>query len=216
MSQDYNKQAAAYHGIQNGKYAVRTADGKPGTDIVDFPNLKSISFDPTVDQQPVYANNAKIMAIVSDQGYTGAFGTTAQDRAFEIALGHVMAVSGGLADVNLNSFKRIDIYYEYNEKTANGSPYVVKVWALNTEISKASKSHSTDTNTAALGECSYPMTIYGDKIMDSEGTKVYRDANGNELTATRVISLPGDTGYEAFDDKVPVVKMKVSTPPTEG
>ena len=68
--------------------------------------------------------------------------------------------------------------------------------------------HPIDAERRNAGlEYAYPITVYGDKIMNSTGTGTYRDANGNELVATKVISLPGDEGYDAFGDAVPVVKM---------
>lgn len=203
----FSEQAPAYHGIKNAQYAIRAADGKPGGEVKKFDYAKSISFEPAIEQQPVYSNNQKVLALVSDQGYTGAIGTTAQHREFEEAIGQIAAVDNGLADVSVDSFVRFDYYYEYIEHSKNGIPYVVKVWALNLEASKATKENSTDTNTATLGEYSYPITVYGDKILDANGTEIYKDANGNEKIATRIISVPGDAGYTDFEKTVPTVKM---------
>ncbi|WMJ23456.1 hypothetical protein RBG61_01960 [Paludicola sp. MB14-C6] len=211
MPQDYSKQPAAYHGIKNTKYAMRGADGAKGTEVKSLPFAKSVGFDPTVEQQPVYANDSKVLAIVSDNGYTGTVGTTGQDRTFETALGHIMPVDGGIADINQLGFKRCDFYYEYQEETATGIKYTVKVWALNVEFSKANKNHATDQNQATIGEYSYPITVYGDKIMDAAGTAVYKDAYGNELTATRIISVPSDKTYTDFEKTVPTVKMASAT-----
>lgn len=211
MSTEYNKQSAGYHGIKNVKYSVRDDNGQPSKGIIDFAFAKSISFDTAIDQQPVYANDSKILTIVSDTGYTGALGTTAQDRELEKALGQILEVDNGTADVNLISFKRIDLYYEFTEKTKNGISYIVKVWVLNIEISKANKSHSTDTNSSTLGDYSYPITVYGDIVKSADGLLSYKDAHGNELTATRIISVPSDVGYDTFSQTVPIVKMPTTT-----
>lgn len=200
-------QAAAYHGIANAKYSLRGTDGKPGSTVVDLLYAKSISFEPQVDEQAVYANDQKVLALVSDKGFTGSLGTTAQDRALEKGLGHIVDVAQGVATVNLISYKRADVYYEYKETTPSAT-YTVKVWVLNVEISKPSSvEHNTDEEQPTIGEYAYPITVYGDKIQNSTGTGTYRDANGNELVATKVISLPGDDGYDTFGDAVPVVKM---------
>ena len=201
------KQAAAYHGAENGKYALRGADGTPGETVEIFQYLKSVAYDPDVDTQEIYANDCKIMSIISDQGYTGSIGTTAQDRAFEEALGHLLTLDGMIADVNSNGFNRIDFYYEYKEETPNGTPYMVKVWILNLEVSKSSKENKTDEKSVSIGEYSYPITIYGDKVKSADGSAVYRDANGMEWIATRLIAVPGDTAYETFGDSVPVPKV---------
>lgn len=210
---NYKEQSAAYHGIEGAKYAARADAQTPGTTPVSFAFSKSISFDPAMEQQAVHYNNKKIMNIISDQGYTGAIGTSAQDRGFETALGHTIEVDGATADVNLNSLKRFDFYYEYKEKTASGIGFVVKVWVLNCETTKAAKAHNTDTNTITVGEYSYPITVYGDKIKAATGTENYRDENGNEITATRVLCFPSDTGYKEFDKAVPTVKMPTPEEP---
>lgn len=200
-------QAAAYHGIANAKYAFRSADGKPGTTVNDLMYAKSISFEPQVEEQPVYANDQKVLALVSDKGFTGSLGTTAQDRVLEKGLGHVVDTAQGVATVNLITYKRCDLYYEYKE-TVPGATYTVKVWVLNVEVSKPSSvEHNTDEENPTIGEYAYPITVYGDKIMSATGNTPYRDANGNELVATKVISLPGEDGYDTFGDAVPVVKM---------
>lgn len=201
-----NTQAAAFHGVSNVKYAVRE-NGAPGANVVALNYAKSMSFEPQIEEQAVYANDAKIMALVSDTGFTGSLGTTAQDRALETALGHIVDTAQGQATVNLIGHKRVDLYYEYKEELAGAGVYTVKVWTLNAEVGKATTEHSTDESTPTIGEYAYPFTVYGDKIKNAAGTDTYRDANGNELTATRVVSLPGDEGYDAFGDTVPVIKM---------
>ena len=208
MATNYDNQAPAYHGIRNAKYAVRGEDGAPGVSTVPFKYAKSVGFDAAVDQQPVYMNDMKVLTLVTDQGYTGTIGTSAQDRALEKALGHLVEVDGMLADVKQNGFVRFDFYYEYVEHTASGIPYIVKVWALNMEAAKASKAHSTDTNTATLGEYSYPITVYGDPVKTSDGAETYHDANGNEIIGVRAISVPSDAGYQTFGNSVPKMKMK--------
>ena len=203
----YTAQAAAYHGISNAKYALRGTDGAPGSTVTDLAYAKSISFEPQVEETAVYANDQKVLALVSDKGFAGSLGTTAQDRALEKSLGHAIDTASGEATINLIGYKRADIYYEYKETTP-AATYTVKVWVLNCEISKPSTiEHATDEDQPTIGEYAYPITVYGDKIKASSGTATYRDANGNEITATKVIALPDDDGYTTFGDSVPVVKM---------
>lgn len=206
---NYNEQSPVYHGIQNAKYCMR-GEGGAAANIKPMPYVKSASFDPQIETLPIYASNVKVLAVVSDKGYTGNLGVTAQDRGFEKDLGQIIDIESGQADVNLINLKRCDVYYEYIEHTAAGTPYVVKVWVLNVETAKASKTHNTDEDSIKIGEYQYPITVYGDKIKASTGETVYKDANGNELTATRIISLPGDAGYADFDKTVPVAKMKAA------
>lgn len=208
MAEDYKKQAPAYHGITNAKYTMRTADGTPGSEVKEIPFVKSISHEPQVESQEVYASDRKVLTIPSDKGSTGNLGTTAPYRTLELDLGQLLEVEGATAEVQITGYKRVDLYYEYTETTESGLSYKVKVWALNVEVGKASRTHTTDENTATIGEYQYPITIYGDKVKDSTGEAVYQDENGNEITASMVISVPGDSRYAAFDKTVPVVKMK--------
>lgn len=212
---NYNEQAIAYHGISGLKYAVRDNDNKPGTKIENFPYAKSIGVEPQVEEEKIYANDMQIGVCISEQGSTGELGTTAQDRNFEKAIGHIIDIENGTADVNLISNKRVDFFYKYKEKTASGTEFVVKVWLLNVEVSKASKSHESDENTAKLGEYKYPITAYGDKLKNTEGTEIYVDADGNERTVTRIISVPSDKGYADFEKTVPIPKMVAETTPEE-
>lgn len=208
MAENYKNQSPAYHGIRNAKYSVRGDDGAAGSAVVSMAFAKSISFEPAVETLDVFANDQKVLALISDKGYTGEFGTTAQDRAFESAIGQSIEIANGTADVNLIGYKRFDLYYEYTEYTSSNVPYTVKVWVLNVEASKATKEYNTNEDTPAIGEYLYPITVYGEKIKDSEGTGTYKDANGNELVATRIIAVPSDEGYAAFGDAAPEVKMK--------
>ena len=208
MSTDYKKQPAAYHGIRLLKYAVRESADTKGT-VTVMPYAKSISFEPQVESEQIYANDRSILAAVADQGYTGEIGTTATDPKFEEALGHTMTISGGTADLKINGYKRVDIYYEFSNKTEDGIDYVVKVWALNAEVSKATKTHETDENTPKIGEYQYPITVYGDKLKTSEGED-YRDENGNEKYVTRIMSYPDDEGYDTFGDTVPTPEIESS------
>ena len=207
MPENYSSQSPAYHGVKNAKYSMRTGE-EPGTEIKNLAYIKAVSFDPQVNTQPIYANDMQVMAVVSDKGYTGNLGVTAQDRVLEKDLGQVVEIDKGQADVNLIGFRRLDLYYEYTEHTQSGVPYTVKVWALNLEVGKASKSNETDEDSLKIGEYQYPITVYGDKIKAATGEATYRDANGNELVATRIICLPNDEGYATFDSAVPAPKMK--------
>lgn len=202
------KRTAAYHGIKNVKYSMRTSDNKPGVAIKSSLYSKALTLDPQIDTVPVYADDKTVMTLTSDQGFTGSYNTTGRDADMENDLGFTETLANG-AEAELNSIgsKRLDMYYEYIEYTDNQQPFTVKVWLINCELRKPSRAHSSDTNTKTIGEQGYPLTVYGDKLME-DATKTYKDANGNERYATRVISVPGDSGYETFETKVPGLLME--------
>lgn len=202
----------AYHNIAGAKYAMRDATGAHGATIKDSPFSKSLTMDASVETQPVYADGISVLTLISDQGYTGSYGVTGRDSAMEADLGFTIETAAGTASILTVQNKRLDLYYEYYEYTPQGQRYVVKVWVLNLEMRKPSKAHNTDTNTATIGEYSYPITVYGEKIKAADGTTDYRDANGNILYATHVTAIPGDAAYDDFEKTVPIVKMAATEP----
>lgn len=215
MEYDYNQQAAGYHGVKNAKYAVKGEQEVYATPA-SFAYAKAISLDPKLETETNFANNMAIFSAVSDQGYGGSFGTTAQNRAFEKDLGMLMDVAGGTADVNLLSLKRFALYYEHGEKLPGGRTYTVKVWLLNCEATKASKNHETDTTKPTFGAYAYPLTIYGEKIKAADSSNIYTDPDGNEYIATRIIALPTDEGYGTFGNAVPTPKIPTPATPPNG
>lgn len=203
----------AYHNIMGAKYAMRSATGAPGTAIKESPFSKSLALDASVETQPVHADGINVLTLISDQGYTGSYGVTGRDAEMESDLGFTIDTTAGTASILTVQNKRLDLYYEYYEYTPEGVKYVVKVWVLNLEMRKPSKAHNTDTNTATIGEYSYPITVYGEKIKASDGTTDYRDENGNILYATHVTAVPGDENYSNFEATVPIVKMAEAPTP---
>ena len=200
-------QSPAYHGIQNVKY-VRCAD--KNKTMKEIPHALSINFDPQLEEVEVFASNKKVLGIPSDNGYKGNLGVTAPDPDLELDVKHTMKVKGATADVNQTSYERVNFYYEYKAFTEKGVEYTAKVWALNNEVAKASKSHKTDAKSIELGEYQYPITTYGVPVLSDDKTP-YKDENGNQFNATRLVSVPGDDGYKTFENEVPEVIRESET-----
>lgn len=201
------EKSAAYHGIDNAAYAVRGVDNAPGTEIKKLLYAKSIALSAIIDRQDVYADDRLIMAIPADQGYEGTFGTTDQDIPFETDVGLVMVLSSGVANVKMTGYTRFDFYHEFKRHLSTGQAYTVKAWVLNCEAGKADINNETDTNTLTIGTYSYPLRVYGEKVLDAAGTNPFRDALGNEKVATIIRAMPGDEGYDEFEKTVPVPKI---------
>lgn len=199
------KKAAAYHGVQNMKFAPKTASGYGTAFALEY--AKSISLNAQVSAAEQYADNRLVCRIPSDTGYEGEVGTTAQDPELEKAAGFAIEGAGGLITGNVTSYLRGALYYEHLETDEDNVTSVVKTWLYGVEIGKGSKSHATDQASVELGSYSYPIRVYGDKLMDSAGTSEYLNERGLGMLACIYSAWPEDTGYDAFGDTVPVPKV---------
>lgn len=205
MPYDYETQALAYMGVEGGKYAIADDTGDYGTPVA-LKNLKSIPINVEASDTPIYSDNIMKKNLRTDNGYKGSIGVSAQDRAFEKALGFAMDGAGGLMQVSGTGYKKVAFYFESKEEADFGS-YTVKCWLLNCEVGKANRAHNTNTNAPAMGEYSYPLTVKGEKVMNAAGTAEYTDAAGNTQVCTLYIAVPGDTGYDTFGASVPEPKV---------
>ena len=201
--------AAAYHGIQNVKFATKTGS----TYATPSPMLyaKSLSLNAQVQPAEQYADNRLLFRVPSDQGYEGELGTTAPDAAFEIAAGFTKIGQSGVLRMKMVSHARGALYYEHVEHDENGAAYVVKTWAYNVEIGKGSETHATDEATVSFGDYSYPLHVYGDPTMTHTGDAEYIDANGLKPLTMLYSAWPDDAQYATFGDAVPVPKMAEPT-----
>ena len=206
-----NTKPAAFYGVKNVKYALRDADGKISdtAEALALPKAKSLVLNPAVNTQEVYADDIKLLAIVSDQGYTGTYGCTGQDEAFEEALGLMFGGDDGVIyGVKMTNPVRFDLYYEYTVHPEKKKPFIMKVWVYGIELGKPSLSHATNTQNVTIGDYQYPLTGYGETIM-GDNDKPYTNEEGFELIALRAICKPGDTAYETFGEK-PHIPMKTA------
>lgn len=205
--------SAGYHGINNVKIAKKGKETYG--EIVPFNFAKNISLNSLLNAIEQHADNRLIFRVPKDDGYDGELGTTAQDTELEKSLGYYQEGKSGGIKTNLVSYARNAIYYEFMEHNEDGVAYVVKVWLYNVEIGKASENASTDTDSIEFGNYVYPIRVYGDKLMTSDGKNEYIDEKGLGRVAFMYISRPGDTGYETFEDTVPTLEVKDTTSTTD-
>lgn len=208
---DKRIKAKAIVGLKGGKVAAKTEDGTWGTPK-DFKYLTSLSLESGVENTEQYADDERILCIPSDTSMEGSIGTTAQDIAFEEEAGYLLEIDGGvLAEIKTRGYVPFCFYYEYTRVDADTKrPYKVKVWIMNAEIRKTNESHETNQKTPTIAAYSYPITVYGENVKNTEGTAEAIDEGGFPICAYKVISLPGDTGYETFGNTVPTLKQKAA------
>ena len=206
MANPTRSKAAGYHGVQNMKFAPKSA-GAYSEDIMALKYAKSINPTSLLEAVEQYADNRLVCRVPNDRGYEGEIGTTAQDPELDKAAGHALEGAAGLISTNIVSYLRGALYYEFLEVDEDGVQSVVKVWMYNVEIGKGSPTHTTDQSSLEFGAYSYAFRAYGDTLMDSEGTGEYLDQRGVGRKAYLYTARPGDTGYEAFAETVPVPKV---------
>ena len=197
--------AAAYHGIQNMKFAKKTG-GTYAAEPILLKYAKSLNPSALLEAVEQHADNRLLFRIPKDDGYEGEIGTTGQDPDFETLIGAAMDGTNGVIRTGLVSYARGALYYEFIERNAEGQASVAKVWMYNVEIGKGNESYTTDTNSAEFGDYTYPFRAYGDPVKAATGDADYLDANGMGRVAMMYISRPGDTGYDTFGATVPVPK----------
>ena len=181
---------------KNGVYAI---DGE----VKPLGYLVSNTLDKSISTKDIYGDGDLQLSVLTDKGMTGTLEMTARDDEFEIALGFLMQLSNGLADIQVLQNKTIAIGYETYILTKDGVTKTKKVWLLGVNVAPASDSVSQNTDTTNESTASYGITVKGVNLKSSGGTDDYVDANGNTIKVFKVSALPTDDGYATFLDSVP-------------
>lgn len=200
---------AGYHNIKNGAYSHAKT-------VKKIAYSKAISLDPQIAEATQYANGKLVAKITSDSGFSGSLGVTAQDPELEKDIGRSVKMADGSSGIvgGANPIHLEGLYYEFFEESEDGARSTVKVWLHNVEIGASSFNHNTDSNSVEFGEYSYPLTVYGSPVLESEG-KEYVDNKGVGRTCFMSICRPGESGYTTFAEKVPVLIVAPATAPAQ-
>lgn len=200
--------AGAYHGVRNVKFAPRVSGAyAEGEKILSVLYAKNLNPSSLLEAQEQYADDQMLFRVPNDKGYDIELGTTAPDTELEKAAGYALEGASGLISAGLAYYARGALYYEFTERDADGLPSQVKCWVYNVELGKGTGTHTSDASAVEFGSYSYPMRVYGDPLMDGEGSAAYVDERGVGRTAFMYTCRPGDTGYETFGASVPVPKL---------
>ncbi len=193
--------SVGFHGVEGVKYCPRQ-NGQKGTTMIDVPYAQNIALSAVLNNTDRYADNRLVLQIPSDDGYEGTFGASARNNDLEKALGYLNETAIGLLKTNIPYYSRGDFFYKFKAEFEGAPAQVYKVWLLNVQCGKTAENSDTDTNSITFGAFEYPIRVYGDDAVTSED-EPYLDENGFKRVVTMIVSRPGDSGYETFEDTVP-------------
>lgn len=192
------------YNCKNGVYCLGGLDSS----IKSLGYLVSITLDKNIQTKDIYGDGDLQLTMLSDKGATGTLEMTTKDDDFDVDLGFAMKITQGLADVQVLQNKTISIGFESYLTTSDGTTKTKKVWLLGVNVSPASDGLSQNTDTINESSASYGMTVKGINLKATGGTSDYVDSNGNTIKVYKVTSLPDDTGYATFLDRVPTPTVK--------
>lgn len=191
--------------VKNGQYAVKSSGDSwqvsPLTWLTSFSKEKDLS---TTD---IFGDGEKLLTLVNDKGFTGTLGMTAQDEEYNKALGFAQVLASGTGEVQQLSAVQHAIYFETQYAGEDGITKTKKVWVFGVETQAPSESYEQNTDSINQSTVEYAITIKGVDLMDSTGSTVYRDTNGNTKKCFTLSCKPGDTGYDTFENSVPTPKV---------
>lgn len=199
--------AAGYHGVQNMKFVPKVDGTYTIAKKLDVLYAKNLSLTVKLEAKEQYGDNRLLFRVPKDDGYEGEIGSTAPDYEMEKTLGMALEGADGLIRTSMAYYTRGALYYEFSETDETGRDSVTKVWLYNVELGKGSENLTGDTNSVEFGEYKYPIRVYGDKVMNNDGTEEYRDERGVGRTTCMMVCRAGDAGYGTFGDSVPALKV---------
>lgn len=190
--------------VKNGQYAIKQNDAWV---ISPLTWLNSFSKEKDLDSSDIYGDGEKQLTLVNDKGFTGTLGLTAQDYEYNKALGFNVQLSNGLAEVQQLSSIEHCIYFETQYTGKDGVAKTKKTWVFGVNAQAPSETYDQNTDSINQSTIEYAITIKGVNTMDSTGEAEYKDENGNTIKTFTLSKVPGDTGYDTFENTVPVPTM---------
>lgn len=190
--------------VKNGQYAV-----KSGSSWVISPLtwLNSFSKEKDMDTTDIYGDGDRQLRLFNDRGFSGTLGLTAQDVEYNKALGFNMQLSAGLAEVQQLASIEHCIYFETQYAGKDGVTKTKKTWVFGVVAQAPSETYDQNTESINQSTVEYDITISGVNTMAAGGQSEYTDANGNTVKTYTLSMYPGDTGYDTFENTVPVPTM---------
>lgn len=190
--------------VRNGQYAIKT---NGSWSISPLTWLNSFSKEKDMDTTPIYGDGEKQLTLVNDRGFTGTLGLTAQDEQYNKALGFNMTLANGTAEIQQLSSVEHCIYFETQYTGKDGITKTKKVWVFGVEATAPSETYEQNTESINQSTVEYGITIKGVNTLNATGEADYRDENGNTVKTFTLSKVPGDTGYDTFENTVPTPQV---------
>ncbi len=188
---------------KNGVYSV-------GGTVEHLGYLSAVTIDRAISTTPIYGDGETQLTLVTDTGGTGTLEMTSKDTDFEKALGFIMEIAGGMAEIEVIKNTPISIGFESEFIDDSKTKKTKKVWLFGVTVAPASDSLSQSTDAVNNNAASYALTILGTNLKATGGTEDYKDSNGNTIKVWKQSSVPTDANYATFLDSVPTPTEKDS------
>ncbi len=191
----------------NVKNAVYNVDGT--TEVKPLTWMNTFTKDRNINVTPLYGDGEVQVSLYADTKITGAIGTTARDEELEKETGLSLKLAdGSLAEIEVNSVKKINFGFETELVGKDGVAKVKKVWVFNVQISPPNESLTQNQENITQSTVDYNYTGYGVKAKAADGTGEYIDPEtGKPVRVYTASKKPSESGYATFLDTVPTPKM---------
>lgn len=193
--------------VKNGQF--KTASGS----LTSLAWLTKFSKEKDLSTKKIFGDGELVLTLVNDKGFTGTIGMTAQDAAYNKALGFVKELSAGTGEVKQLSVVQHSIYFETDYCGSDGITKTKKTWVFGVEAQAPSETFDQNTDDINETNVEYQITIKGTNLKTADGSADYVDATTGQTVKVFTYSmLPDDVGYATFGDSVPVPKVPAATP----
>lgn len=194
--------------VQNIKYA--TFDGsKYGTPVAYGHNsARKMALETDTANKKIFGDGRVAYILMNEKCKNGTMSTNNISNDYEIAMGRKIRTSNGLADVAPQVSVSHAVYFETCGAAEDGSKPVAKTWLYGVTSTRPSESY--EQNTDDINESSFdtPLVISGTDMLASDGKTLYKDAKtGNNVTVWQLTVVPGDPGYDTFENAVVLPQM---------
>ena len=191
--------------VKNVKYAVKNGAGY-GT-VKELAYAESLSLEADYNETKLFGDGQILAILGDDKGKTGTLGVINIEDHYEIDMGRAKQIEGGIADIQQRHSIDHAIYYEI-EALVEGDVITIKNWLYGCITGKANETYEQTKDDPTINTYEYMLSVLGKNLKDETGTEDYVDENGNKVKVFRLTAYPDDTGYETFEDAVPVTKLE--------
>ena len=121
-----------------------------------------------------------------------------------------MKTANGTAEVKQTAAVEHALYFEFDFMDENQVQKTGKTIVYGVTSGRPSETLNQTTEDINNNIISYALNIKGTPLMNTAGTDVYKDENGNAVYVWQETSVPGDVGYETFGETISAPKASTS------